>query len=177
MTQRALRARMYLPLSRLTSRSTYVFGLIVATGILRILSFLLMLLLAASYHSHTPGLGIQDATIANMLPGAIGVLLYTILLSTLTILLSPPVATRGMQICFLAWLAVVLYSNTGPGLMAHYLSVVGIPLTPIAACYNISVTGALDVYGFIMFLLMFCFIAGLCWLCAYCFKQRDLIVH
>src|SRR5437016_532512 len=45
MNWRAMQAKIYLPLSRLTSRTAYVFGLIIATSTLRILSFMLMLLL------------------------------------------------------------------------------------------------------------------------------------
>lgn len=50
MVQRAMSARVYLPLSRLTSRSAYIRGLMIATGVLRIPLFLLTLLLGAGYH-------------------------------------------------------------------------------------------------------------------------------
>src|SRR5438067_2108996 len=50
MTQRAMSARVYLPLSRLTSRSAYVRGLVIATGVMRVPLFLLLMVLAMSYH-------------------------------------------------------------------------------------------------------------------------------
>ncbi|HEU5230871.1 MAG TPA: hypothetical protein VFU49_23820, partial [Ktedonobacteraceae bacterium] len=133
MTQRAMQARVYPPLARLSSRSSYVQGLILATGFLRIPTFLLMLLLAAGYHAHIPIFGIQGATVSNMLSGSLGLLLNCIVLSTLTVVLSIPIATRRIQIVFLAWLVAVLYSNTNPTLVAQYLAVTRLPLAPFAA--------------------------------------------
>jgi hypothetical protein len=46
MTQRAMSARVYLPLSRLTSRSAYMRGLVIATAVLLAPLFLLLMLLA-----------------------------------------------------------------------------------------------------------------------------------
>src|SRR5690242_18697460 len=65
MAQRALKAQMYLPLARLASRAVYVRGIILATGVLRVFSFVLILLLALGYHAHRPVLGIRGATFAN----------------------------------------------------------------------------------------------------------------
>src|SRR5438270_2579238 len=54
MVQRAMSARVYLPLSRLTSRSAYIRGLVIATGVLRVPLFLILLVLAQSYHQFSP---------------------------------------------------------------------------------------------------------------------------
>jgi len=176
MTQRAMQARVYLPLARLSSRSAYVQGVILATGILRIPTFLLMLVLAAGYHTHVPILGIQGATVSNMLPGVLGLLLNCIVLSTLTVVLSIPIATRRIQIVFLAWLAVVLYSNTNPTLIAQYLAVTRLPLAPFAACHSFGATGIIDGYGLVMVILEVGYIVGLTLLADFWLKKRDLIL-
>lgn len=176
MTQRAMQARIYLPLARLSSRSAYVQGVILATGILRIPTFLLMLVLAAGYHTHIPILGIQGATVSNMLPGVLGLLLNCIVLSTLTVVLSIPIATRRIQIVFLAWLVVVLYSNTNPTLIAQYLAVTRLPLAPFAACHSFGATGIIDGYGLVMVILEVGYIVGLTLLADFWLKKRDLIL-
>ena len=178
MVQRAMSARVYLPLARLTSRSSYVRGLILATAVLRVLSFLLMLLLASGYHRHVPVLGIQGATVQNMLPGALGLLLNCFILSTLTVALSVPIATRRIQIVFLAWLAAALYSNTNPGIVAQYFGVARIPLAPLAACYNLGVMGPVNGwYGIVMVVLAVGYVLGLAYLADFWLARRDLILH
>jgi hypothetical protein len=100
MVQRAMNARVYLPLARITSRSSYVRGLVLATGVLRIPAFLLLLALAASYHRFSPppctGIGgcIAGATPALITIGAIGLLANCIVISTLVVTFSAPIATR-----------------------------------------------------------------------------------
>src|SRR5436305_5797251 len=74
MVQRAMSARVYLPLSRLTSRSAYIRGLVIATGVLRIPLYLLMMLLGMGFHTHAPSWGIQGANFSNMLVGSVGLL-------------------------------------------------------------------------------------------------------
>lgn len=176
MTQRAMQARVYLPLARLSSRSSYVQGIILATGFLRIPTFLLMLLLAAGYHAHIPVFGIQGATVSNMLPGSLGLLLNCIVLSTLTVVLSIPIATRRIQIVFLAWLVVVLYSNTNPTLIAQYLAVTRLPLAPFAACHNFGALGTIDGYGLIMVIVEVGYIVGLTLVANFWLSKRDLIL-
>ncbi len=174
MTQRATHARMYFPLSHLTARAPYIIGLILATTLLRMLSFIAILLLGMSYHVYAPHVGIFGATFSNMLPGAIGTLLYTVLIAVLTVLLSVPIATRLMQIIFLTWLALVLYSNTSPAALAQHLAFVRLPLAPIAVCYTAGAGESFNLYTIAMLLLALIYIIILSWLCTYCFKQRDL---
>jgi hypothetical protein len=176
MTQRAMTARMYLPLSRLSSRSAYIGGLIVATTFLRVPSFLLALLLALGFHSHSPFFGIQGATFSNMLPGAVGLLLNTIFVAILTIVLYRPLATRLLQIIFLLWCAAMLYSNTD-NIVAQYLSVVRLPLIPITVCYSLGTGSALDIYSLSMVLVTIGYVIVLAFLANFLLNRRDLILH
>lgn len=177
LTQRAMQARIYLPLARLKSRAAYIRGLILATSCLCVLHFLLTLLLAMGYHRYAPSLGILGATPGNMLPGALGTILNCIILSTLTVLLSAPIATRRIQIVFLIWLAGVLYSNTNTDLVAHYLSVIRVVLDPIVTCSGFGATESIDGYGLAMIILAIGYIIALSWLVEYWFSKRDLILH
>src|SRR5690348_6085262 len=80
MVQRAMSARVYLPLSRLTSRSAYIRGLVVATSVMRVPFLLMLLLLAQSFHEFSPppcdGIGhcIEGSTLSNMTIGSLGLL-------------------------------------------------------------------------------------------------------
>jgi hypothetical protein len=177
MMQRATKAQMYLPLARLTARGVYICGLLLATAVLRVLSFFLMLLLALGYHAHSPGLGIEGATISNMLPGALGLVLNCLILAALTVVLSVPIATRRIQILFLAWLAATLYSNTSVGIVAQYLSVVRAPLAPLLANYDLGTTASITGYSLLMLLLALGYIVGLTGLATWLFNRRDLILQ
>src|SRR5215467_3476022 len=182
MVQRAMNARVYLPLARLTSRSSYVRGLILATGVLRVPLFLMLMLLALSYHQFSPpkcfiGDCIEGATVANMTIGAIGLLANCIIISTLTVVLSRPVATRRVQIVFLAWLVAVLYSNSNLGPVAGFLAVSRIPLAPLAACYNLGAT--MSWYGLLMLALALAagYVMGLTLLAEFWLARRDLLLQ
>ncbi len=177
MMQRAMTARMYLPLSRLSSRSAYIRGLILATAFLRVPSFLLALLLALGYHSHIPIFGIQGATFSNMLPGALGLLLNTIFVSTLTVVLYRPIATRLLQIIFLAWCAATIYSNADINIIAQYLSVTHLPLIPLTVCYSLGTGGVVDTYSLGMVFVIIGYIVGLTFLASFLLNRRDLILH
>jgi len=171
MTKRAMNARAYLSLARLTSRSAYVRGIMLASGVLRVLLFLLLLLLALGFHR------IEGATLSNILPGAVGLLLICMILSSLTILLSKPIATRRIQIVFLIWIAAVMYSNNNSSLVAQYLKPTSIPLAPLAACYDFGHIGVINAYGLAMLLLAIGYMVGILLLADNLFKRRDLILH
>lgn len=179
LTQRALNARVYLPLARLTSRSSYIRGVILATGLLRIPSFLLLMVLAMSYHRFSPPrcgpTCIEGATFSNIATGTIGLLVNCVIISTLTVLLSRPIATRITQIVFLVWVVAMLYSNTNLGIVATYLSWTRIPLAPIAVCYNFG-TGHIGWTGAAMLVLAIGYIIVLTLLAEFWLKQRDLIL-
>ena len=91
MVQRAMSARVYLPLARLTSRSSYIRGLVIATGVLRFPLYLMMMLLGMGFHTHAPSWGIQGATVTNMLVGSVGLLANCIVISTLVVVFYAPV--------------------------------------------------------------------------------------
>lgn len=169
--KRSMNARLYLPLARLTSRSAYLQGLMLATCVLRIPSYLLMLLLGGGYHTHAPSFGIQGASFGNLLLGSIGLLINCIIVSILTIVLSLPITTRRIQIIFLAWLAAVLYvgNNANP-----YLSIIHFPIAPIAVCFSLGTT-TIGWYELYMVLVAIGYIVALVWLASYWFSRRDLI--
>ena len=179
MTQRAMSARVYLPLTRLTSRSAYVRGVILASSVLRIPVFLLLMIMAMSFHQFSPPpcnpTCITDATFSSMTLGAIGLLVNCSILSTLTVLLSIPIATRRIQIIFLAWFALVLYTNTSNTIAATYFSWARIPLAPLAACYNLGTTGFVDWYTLVLFLVAMGYIFVLTILAEFLLRKRDLI--
>lgn len=183
MVQRAMNARVYLPLARITSRSSYIRGLVLATGVLRLPAFLLLLALAASYHHFSPppctGVGgcIAGATLASITIGAIGLLANCIVISTLVVAFSAPIATRLARIVLLAWVAAVLYSGTSPGPIAAILSITRIPLMPLAACYNLGTNGTIGWSGALAFVIDIAYIIGLTLLAEYWMAKRDLILH
>lgn len=180
MTQRAMSARVYLPLARLTSRSAYIRGIILASSVLRLPAFLLLMILAMSFHQFSPPpcnpTCITDATFGSMTLGAIGLLVNCWLLSALTAVLSRPIATRRIQIIFLAWFALVLYTNTSSDIVATYFSWVRIPLAPLAVCYNLSTTGVIGWYNPAMFLLAIGYVIALTALAEFLLRKRDLIL-
>jgi len=182
MVQRAMNARVYLPLARLTSRSAYVRGLILATGVLRVPLFLMSLLLAIAYHRFEPppcsiGNCIEGATVVNITVGAVGLLVNCIVLSTLTVLLSVPIATRRIQIVFLVWLAAVLYSNSNFGPVASVLAVTRVPLTPLVVCYRFGTTGMVGWYGVLMLVVAGSYVVVLTLLAEFWLGRRDLLLQ
>ncbi len=177
MIQRSFKtARAYLPLARISSRSSYIWGILLATVILRVVLFVLMLLLAASYHRNIPIIGIQQVTPLAFLVGAISLLLNCILLSALTIVLSLPIATRRIQIIFLACLVGMLYSK-GIGPLANFLTFLQLPFAPFIATYQVGVSGVVDGYHAIMLIVTTGYIAICIWLASFWLKRRDLILY
>src|SRR5262249_44962465 len=135
---------------------------------------LLMPLLATIYHRAMPIVGIQGATFANMLPGAIGLLLNCIVLSTLTVVILAPIATRLIQIGFLVWLVAVLYANNNINVIARYLVISHVPLAPLVSCYGLGLTASIDVYSLVMLVLAIVYVIGLTWLADFWLSRRDL---
>ncbi|MDQ2714591.1 MAG: hypothetical protein M3Z08_06765 [Chloroflexota bacterium] len=181
MGQRALNARVYLPLARLTSRGSYIRGLMLATGVLRIPLFLLLLLLAMLYHGHTARLCtpvcIEGATLGSMLPGALGLLANCIVISTLVIAFSAPIASRFARIMLLAWIAAILYSNTSLGPVAAMLGVTRLPLIPLATSYALGTAAVLDWPALLALLTEVAYVSGLALLAQYWMARRDLLLQ
>jgi hypothetical protein len=182
MAQRAFNARLYLPLSRITSRGAYIRGVVIAATVLRIPLFLMLLALAASYHQFIPPCSgfmgcIVGANAANLAAGSIGLLANCIVIAALIVAFSPPVATRLARIGLLAWLAAVLYSNTSPGPIGQILSITRIPLIPLQLCYNMGATGAIDWPGLAGLLFVAGYVVGLTALAQFWMRKRDLVLQ
>ena len=177
MVQRAMSARVYLPLSRLTSRSAYIRGLVIATGVLRLPLYVMMMILGMGYHTHAPSWGIQGATVTNMLAGAVGLLANCIVISTLVVVFSTPIATRIARIALLAWFAAVLYSNTSPGPVASFLSISRLPLISMTLCFNFGAAGSIDWAGLVALLVVVVYVVGLTRLGEYWLGSRDLLLQ
>jgi hypothetical protein len=107
--------------------------------------------------------------------GSFGLLVNCWILCILTVLLFRPIATRLIQIVFLLWLALVLYTNTSVNIVATYFSWVRIPLAPLVVCYNLGTMGTIDAYSGTMFLLAIGYIVGLTALVEFLLRKRDLI--
>lgn len=175
MVRQATGARTYLVLSRLSSRASYSRGLMLATALLRVPLLVLMLGLVLITGQ------LIDPAAGPLLIGIIGLLPNCLLLAILTVALSSPMATRLKRIIFLAWLALVLFAQSPlswlPDTVISVLRVASVPLLPLIACYNISVTGTIglaDASGLIMegvYMVVLALIAG------YWLERRDLLLY
>jgi hypothetical protein len=175
MVRQSTSARTYIVLSRLTSRSAYSRGLMLATGILRIPIFLFFMILVLLTHR------LLNPTVDNMLIGAIGLLPVTILASSVTVVLSSPIGTRRKRMVFLAWVALVLFSISPifqlPDAVLSVLSIVRIPLAPIATCYLVSINGTLPAISLLGFAGIVLYIVVLAFLAGYWLEQRELLLY
>jgi hypothetical protein len=175
MVRQATSARTYVLLARLSSRASYSRGLILAAATLRIPIFLFMLLLVLLAHR------LINPTADKMFIGALGVLPTTILVSVLTVAFSSPIATRLMRILFLSWIAVVLFSIspivTIPSSYLNILAIVRIPLWPISACYQVSVSGTIGLIGMLGILLVALYIVALALIAGKWLERRELLLY
>ncbi|MGZ3611389.1 MAG: hypothetical protein ACXVBU_15145 [Ktedonobacteraceae bacterium] len=91
------------------------------------------------------------------------------------------IATRLMRILFLAWIAVVLFSIspifTIPSAVLNVLAIVRIPLWPISACYQVSVSGTIGLSGILGMLLVAIYIIGLALVAGMWLERRELILY
>lgn len=168
-------ARTYLLLARLTTRSAYSRGLMLATVALRLPLYVLFLVLVLLFHRLT------DPAFMSLFWGAVGLLPNVMLAGIVTIALCSPMATRLKRICFLTWLALVLFSISPvfliPASVYNALGIVRIPLWPVVVCGNLSVTGNFgwqSVLGLALVLLYAAFIA---WLAGYWLERRELLLY
>ena len=122
-----------------------------------------------------------NPTAEKMFIGAIGLLPTTILVSVLTVALSSPIATRMMRILFLTWIAVVLFSTSPifiiPTSVLNILGIVRIPLWPISACYQVSVSGTISLTGVLGMLLVAVYIIGLALVAGKWLERRELLLY
>ena len=129
------------------------------------------------FHTHAPSWGIQGATVTNMLVGSVGLLANCIVISTLVVVFSAPIATRMVRIALMAWFATVLYSNASPGPLAAFLSISRLPLIPMTACFNFGAAGSLDWSGVAALLVIALYVVGLTVLGEYWMSRRDLLLQ
>lgn len=175
LVRQATSARTYFLLARLSSRASYSRGLMLATAALRIPIFLFMLLLVLIAHR------LINPTVDNIFIGAIGLLPTTILVSVLTVTLSSPISTRLTRILFLAWIAVVLFSISPifiiPSPVLNVLGIVRIPIWPISACYQMSISGTMSLTGVVGMLLIGVYIVGLALIAGRWLERRELLLY
>ena len=166
---RCMKSNVYLPLARLSSRSPYLYGIVIASSVLRIILYLLLLLTMAMLKN------ITDINWLNGFYGSLGLILICQLCSLLAIILSRPIATRPTQIVFLSWIVIVLYSNTPAAIdIARYLQILQLPLRPIALCYQLSSQGSIASWDWIGVVIMFAYMAIIIALGTAWFAKRDL---
>ena len=175
MVRQATGARTYVVLARLTSRAAYSRGLMLATAALRIPIFLFFCVLVLLAHRLT------NAEPGTMVVGALGLLPITILASALTVAFTSPIGTRRKRMLLLLWIAVVLFSLSPlvllPQQVIAVLSIARIPLAPIGVCYNLSVSGNLDLSGLWGFPLVVLYVVGLAWLAGYWLEKKELLLY
>ncbi|GCE28070.1 hypothetical protein KDA_35540 [Dictyobacter alpinus] len=166
MVRRAMRPSIYLPLSRLSSRSPYLYGVMIATGILRIPLYLLLLLLIVIRQNFI------DMNWDLFLSGSLGLLLICILCALLVVALSKPIATRLTLIIFLAWIVLALYSRTLNS--PQFLTVFQVPLQPIAMCYQFAVQGEITGWDWFWAAIIILYMVATIFIARYAFSRRDI---
>lgn len=172
MVHRAFQARAYLPLAHLTARGPLARGVLLASAALRLPLFLeLFLLYLRGHHQFGPGAG------AEFWAGTLGLLANCALVAALVVVLSPPIASRAVQIGFLVWLVAALVPAASSGPVAPVLAWARLPLLPIVACYNFGQTGVVGLPGLLMLAVMGGYLAGLTWLAGRLLARRDLVLH
>jgi hypothetical protein len=173
MTRRALSARVYLPLARLSSRASIARGLVIASGALRLPLYLLLLALVLLFHR------IDNPSAPALLIGTFGTLANCVALCALTVALSPPLATRLYRIFFLAWLVLALMPlpplDLGP--LPTLLAIVRVPALPLAACYTLGGPPGINLVALWAVPLVAAYIIALTLLAGFWLARRDLILH
>ncbi len=172
MAHRAMSARVYLPLARLSSRVPCTRGLILATGALRLPLYLLLLALALVFRK------IISPQAADLLLGSLGLLANTLVICALTVALSSPMATRLIRIFFLLWLVLAFAPLPGVDWQATLLSVIRLPLLPLATSIGLGTTPALGMVGVLWPLLVEAlYLLALTLAADFLLARRDLILH
>ena len=99
----------------------------------------------------------------------------------LTVALSSPIATRLIRILFLIWIAVVLFSISPifmiPSSALNVLGIVRIPLWPISACYQVSVSGTFNLTGVLGVFLVAVYIMSLTLVAGKWLESRELLLY
>jgi hypothetical protein len=174
LVHRGMRANAYLSLVCLTSRSSYVRGLFLATAALRLPLFIeLFVLYIAKHHAFASGVNWGGQLVA----GTLGLLIICLLLDAVVFVLSPPIGSRGIQIICLLWLVAALSSYAEVGALAGPLAIARLPLQPVAACFELGTTGLNGFAGVLALLLVAACIAALLRLAEWLIARRDLLLQ
>jgi hypothetical protein len=171
MVHRAMSARVYLPLARLPSRAAYARGLALAAGALRVPWYGLLLGLALAFQR------VIEPRAADIVIGSLGAVANCLVVSTLVVALSPPIATRLTRIGFLAWLVVALAPAPGIDWLATLFSLARLPLLPLAANIGLGTTPNLGLAGFWPLPVAALYVVGLALAADFLLRRRDLILH
>lgn len=175
MVRQATGARVYLLLARLTSRSAYSRGLMLAAAFLRLPLYLFFLALVLIFHR------LEDPTADVLFWGGLGILCNTILVAVLTVSLCSPIATRLQRIYFLAWLALMLFSFrpifSVPTWLINILSLSQLPLWPVIECYASSASGSFDLLSMAAILLLGVYCALLTLVAGRKLERRELLLQ
>jgi len=175
MVRQATSARTYLVLSRLSSRASYSRGLMLATALLRVplLVFMLLLVLITGQ--------LIDPAAGPLLIGIIGLLPNCIVVAVLTVMLSSPIAMRLKRIIFLVWLALVLFAQSPvfwlPEVVISVLRIASVPLLPLIACYNISMTGRIGLTGLLGVVVEGVYVVALALIAGHWLERRELLLY
>jgi hypothetical protein len=171
MTHRAMSARVYLPLARLPSRAAITRGLVLATGVLRLPWYLLLLALALSFHR------IIAPRPADIVIGSLGAVINCLVISTLVVTLSPPIATRLTRILFLAWLVLAFAPPPEVDWLATLFSLARLPLLPLSASIGLGTLPHTSLLDFWSLPVEALYIVGLTLVADFFLAHRNLILH
>ena len=171
MVHRAMGARIYLSLARLPSRSACTRGLVLATGVLRLPLYLMLLAMALAFHR------IIEPHAADIVLGSFGAVINCLVVSTLVVTLSPPIATRLMRIGFLGWLVLALAPLPGIDWLATLFSLARLPLLPIATSIGLGTTPGAGLVGLWPLPVEALYLVGLTFAANFLLARRDLILH
>ncbi len=171
---RTFKANLYMQLSHLPSRSASLYGLMLATCVLRVLLYLCFYLLTLLMHMDA-GIGM---TTQIFWVGSLATVLIAIFCSLLMVTLLQPIARRLTQIVFLAWLAFTLIVNTIVNIpLRSDLQFVQYPLFPIKWCYQFCYQGTIDGQGWLAVLLLLAYMVVLVFLARLWLARRDLLLN
>jgi hypothetical protein len=166
LAQRVMPARMYVRRALREGRRPRVGGLLLASSILRVSYFLLLLALALVFQR----MPIFDPSALAV--GALGLLANCVLIAAITLALTSPIATQLKRVVFLAWLVAALYSYSYGDRLAVVLAFARVPLMPFSLTYALSVTGQIGSDGLLGLLVELAYIGALVFLADYWLAGR-----
>ncbi|HEY7125266.1 MAG TPA: hypothetical protein VH540_15035 [Ktedonobacterales bacterium] len=171
LVRRAMSARVYLTLARLPTRASLTRGLALATGAVRLPMLVLLMGLILGLHR------VDHTSASDVLLGGLGMLANSVVVSTLTLALCSPMATRTIRMIFLVWLVAALASPLSAGIFEATLRVARWPILPLAAASTLGTLHSLAWYDLWPLPVLALYVLGLAWLAERWLARRDLILH